>query len=364
MPIIPTTNKLAANCPLIQIYNTTLLISDATTVGNAPTCDSIAFQDSPWTQKQRRNALRQDFAHIYGGGGGCIAIVTGCVITADATPLMIDVSAGKILCPGYQDVTPNGGAPKAVHDNTALVYIWMDYLGNVSAVDNNPTAPAPNLLFLGTVTTAAGAVTAIDFSGVCYMQGGRVFRGSGDDGAPTDTPPVSVALVHKTAFATYHSTNSIYSQVAIPQRSSDPGSPQNSDVWWRSDLSQLRVRSGGTTIPVGSIANQALVVTGASGAALTVNFANGVNQKITLTANCIFTFTPPVGPGNVTLSLIQDGTGSRVVTWPASVKWAGAAPTLSTTAGARNVIQLWYDGTDYIAVAGSGLLAGMTEAPA
>jgi len=48
------------------------------------------------------------------------------------------------------------------------------------------------------------------------------------------------------------------------------------------------------------------------------------------------------------LTLIQDGTGGRTVTWPATVKWpGGVAPTLTTTANARDKVALDWDGTQY-----------------
>lgn len=87
---------------------------------------------------------------------------------------------------------------------------------------------------------------------------------------------------------------------------------------------------------------------GNSGAADTVDWRLGNKQKSTLTDNCTFTFTAPAGPCNLILKLIQDGTGSRTVTWPATVKWSGGtAPTLTTTASRVDIISLYYDGTNY-----------------
>jgi hypothetical protein len=64
--------------------------------------------------------------------------------------------------------------------------------------------------------------------------------------------------------------------------------------------------------------------------------AEGNVFDITLTDNCTFTFSNPSASGtacSITLILRQDGTGSRTVTWPASVDWPSAtAPTLSTGA--------------------------------
>lgn len=71
---------------------------------------------------------------------------------------------------------------------------------------------------------------------------------------------------------------------------------------------------------------------GSSGASLTVNWNDGNTQLITLTANCTLTFSNPKDGGRYLLLLEQDGTGSRTVTWPSSVKWKqGTAPTLTTT---------------------------------
>lgn len=92
---------------------------------------------------------------------------------------------------------------------------------------------------------------------------------------------------------------------------------------------------------------------GNSGTADTINWGNSQKQKSTLTGNCTYTFTAPDGPGNFMLKVIQDGTGSRTVTWPATVKWpAGTAPTLSTAASAVDLIAFYYDGTNYYGQAG------------
>lgn len=93
---------------------------------------------------------------------------------------------------------------------------------------------------------------------------------------------------------------------------------------------------------------ESLVDNGNSGATATIDWTAGNKQKITLTDNCGFSFTDPAGPCNMVLELIQDGTGSRTVTWPASVKWAGGtAPTLTTDADAVDLVSLFYDGSNY-----------------
>ena len=62
---------------------------------------------------------------------------------------------------------------------------------------------------------------------------------------------------------------------------------------------------------------------GNSGAAATVDFVNGKNQKITLTGDCTLTITAPAAsaPGRMVLRVIQDATGSRALTF-SSVNFA------------------------------------------
>jgi hypothetical protein len=66
---------------------------------------------------------------------------------------------------------------------------------------------------------------------------------------------------------------------------------------------------------------------------ITVDLANGSVQIITLGGNITYTFPTPVAGKSFILVQKQDATGSRTVTWPASVKWpSGTAPTLTATA--------------------------------
>ena len=89
----------------------------------------------------------------------------------------------------------------------------------------------------------------------------------------------------------------------------------------------------------------------ASGTAQTIpDPYTGTLNTITLTGNCTFTFPTAVTGARIILKLTQDGTGSRTVTWPAAVKWAGAtAPTLSTGAGKSDYFSFrCVDGTTWV----------------
>lgn len=73
-----------------------------------------------------------------------------------------------------------------------------------------------------------------------------------------------------------------------------------------------------------------------------IDLNNGNVHSITLTGAATLTFDNPVATGDsssFTLIVKQDGTGSRLITWPGSVAWAAAtAPTLTTTADRFDVL--------------------------
>lgn len=94
--------------------------------------------------------------------------------------------------------------------------------------------------------------------------------------------------------------------------------------------------------------------TGSGNGAQTIDFNSSTSANVTRIftlsgGNATFTFSnaPKIG-SLVTITLVQDGTGSRTVTWPASVKWSAAtAPTLTLTANKRDVFLFFWDGTNY-----------------
>lgn len=77
-----------------------------------------------------------------------------------------------------------------------------------------------------------------------------------------------------------------------------------------------------------------------AGATPSIDLADGNVHDLTLTANATITFTGSTASVacGFTLILRQDGTGSRTVTWPASVDWpGGTAPTLTAAASSVDV---------------------------
>lgn len=116
--------------------------------------------------------------------------------------------------------------------------------------------------------------------------------------------------------------------------------------------------TGTVTMPGGSLTSSAWafgnyhlepseVDDGNSGTADTIDWSAGSAHKSTLTGNVTYTFSNPVTGGAYALRVLT-GAGSFTATWPATVKWAGGtAPTITTTASRMDLINFYYDGTNY-----------------
>ena len=88
------------------------------------------------------------------------------------------------------------------------------------------------------------------------------------------------------------------------------------------------------------------VVVANTGTAYTINIVNGTVQILTLTGNCTYTFPTPTAGKSFTLLQLQDATGSRTVTWAASVKWpSSTSPTITGTASKGDKFVFTADGT-------------------
>lgn len=80
---------------------------------------------------------------------------------------------------------------------------------------------------------------------------------------------------------------------------------------------------------------------------IALNWKDGNVQYVVLGGNRTFTFANPRDGARYLIILKQDGTGSRTVTWPATVLWTGgSAPTLTTTANKVDIVTFVYDGTN------------------
>ncbi|HET6747430.1 MAG TPA: hypothetical protein VFH06_04975 [Candidatus Saccharimonadales bacterium] len=118
----------------------------------------------------------------------------------------------------------------------------------------------------------------------------------------------------------------------------------DSTTFLRGDSTWVTVSGGGPAVTPTNGGGETYYDIGNSGTAATADLTNGNVQKLTLTGNCTLTLANPAAGAMraMTLLVFQDGTGSRTITWPASVKWGIAgAPVLSTAATKMDIVSLF-----------------------
>lgn len=91
--------------------------------------------------------------------------------------------------------------------------------------------------------------------------------------------------------------------------------------------------------------------TATDGTTVTFDFSKTQNWQVTLGGSRTFAFQGAKSGDRVRVKVKQDATGSRTVTWPSTVIWAGgSAPTLTTTASRTDIVEFEFDGTNYVEV--------------
>ena len=158
--------------------------------------------------------------------------------------------------------------------------------------------------------------------------------------APSFSNPSAGSYLNSPAHATQHSTaNDEIVAVAtkIGTGSSTPvvnaylkGSGTGASAW--------------TTVPA-----QNAWITATDGATVTFDLSLGPKQVVTLGGNRSLALSNVLSGHTFVLKLVQDGTGSRTVSWFTTINWrgtAGSAPTLSTGIGDVDVFGFIQTATD------------------
>ena len=85
--------------------------------------------------------------------------------------------------------------------------------------------------------------------------------------------------------------------------------------------------------------------------AKTLDLDNGQNQLLTLTGATTLTLSNPLAGAWYQFRIVQGGSGSYGVTWPATFEWQadGVAPALSTIVGRNDIVAAFYTGTKFLA---------------
>jgi len=77
---------------------------------------------------------------------------------------------------------------------------------------------------------------------------------------------------------------------------------------------------------------------GNSGTSKTIDWNNGSVQRLTLTGNCVLTFSNLQSGGIYTLIVVQ-GSGPYTITWPTTSWENGTTPTLTVTNAKRDIFR-------------------------
>jgi hypothetical protein len=105
---------------------------------------------------------------------------------------------------------------------------------------------------------------------------------------------------------------------------------------------QVRAGTANKVVTADVLQSAMAVQTLTDGATVSWDMSTAINAKVTLGGNRTLAVSNPVLGATYSLGVIQDGTGSRTMTWPASFDWGTTgAPTLTTTASKRDRITVF-----------------------
>jgi len=99
--------------------------------------------------------------------------------------------------------------------------------------------------------------------------------------------------------------------------------------------------TGGTANLLGINSSYEPLVVDTDGSTITFDCSVSNRHTVTLAGNRTLALANVTPGQKIELTLVQDGTGSRTVTWFSGIKWSGgSAPTLTTTAAKADIVTL------------------------
>lgn len=248
--------------------------------------------------------------------------------TVGASAITIDLIRLTLRNSGHPDGHVTVGIASAIGANPAAVTFLPggSVAATFTAINGTVDCTLPGSVTLAAGTTYYLAVVSTDSggapgaAGLAFANTAASVSGGIASASSTVGDADGVTTTAWTAFAGYTFLFGLYTGAHSPlwQKIANTGNQQN--VW---------------QVP-------------ASGAAVTIpNPEAQPVSRIVLTANCALTIPTSTTGETARLILVQDATGSRTVTWVGvPVLWpGGTAPTLTTTPGKSDVVDLLADGS-------------------
>ena len=225
--------------------------------------------------------------------------------------------------------------------------------GKFTTVESTITTGTAPLVVASTTNVAN--LNASSLSGATFAAPGSIGSGTAGSGAfttlsATGVTTLSAGTVSDPALTTSGDTNT---GIFFPAADTIAFVEGGAEVMRIDSSSNVGI---GTTTPAAKLAvvgtGYSPTITITDGATLSWDTSLGQVAQVTLGGNRTFDApTNLVNGGFYSLLIIQDGTGSRTISWNAVFDFAGGtAPTLSTAAGAKDLITWRSDGTNMLEV--------------
>ena len=264
--------------------------------------------------------------------------VTGKLIKNNAS---VTIAANIITALGFSG--PHNGTVGATTPNTGV-------FTTVQSTITTGTAP----LVVASTTNVAN-LNASSLNGATFAAPGSIGSGTAGSGAfttlsATGVATLSAGTVSDPALTTSGDTNTGIFFPAADTIAFVEGGTEVIRINSSSNVGIGTSSPGAKLAVVGTGYSPTITIT--DGATLNWDTSLGQVAQVTLGGNRTFAApTNLVNGGFYSLLIIQDGTGSRTISWNAVFDFAGGtAPTLSTAAGSKDLITWRSDGTNMLEV--------------
>lgn len=287
-------------------------------------------------------------ALVAGGGGvtslnsliGSVTLAAGTNITLSPSGNTITISAsgggsGSAITKSIAQTAHGFSVGQVVrYTGTAYALAQADSNGDQEVIGIVSTVTDANDFII----TTSGYVPGL--SGL--TAGTTYFLSPTVAGALTATQPTTSGQISKPLLVADSTTSGYFTNY----RGMIVGGAASSLLSLANTWTALQTFNSGILIGTGQIVSTTEFDNGNSGSTITINFNNGNQQKLTLTANCTISFTPPTsGVTSIRLRIIQGGGGPYTITWP-TMTWAGGVKPPTASAAATDIAGIEYSTID------------------